>query len=84
MDRRSEKENKMGVMPVGKLIVTMSWPAILSMMIQATYNVVDSIFVARVSEKALTAVTLIFPAQMLIIAVGVGTAIGVNSLIARR
>ena len=84
MDRRSEKENKMGVMPVGRLIVTMSWPAILSMLVHATYNVVDSIFVARVSEKALTAVTLIFPAQMLIIAVGVGTAIGENSLIARR
>jgi len=79
-----QKENKMGTMPVGKLIATMSWPAVLSMMIQALYNVVDSIFVAHLSEKALTAVTLVYPAQIIIIAVGVGTGIGINSLIARR
>ena len=74
----------MGVMPVRKLLLAMSWPATLSMMIQALYNIVDSIFIAAVSEDALTAVTLVFPVQMLLISVGVGTGVGVNSLIARR
>ena len=74
----------MGVMPVGRLVLSMSWPAILSMMIQALYNVVDSIFVAHISENALAAITLIFPVQMLMISVGVGTGLGINSLIARR
>lgn len=78
------EENKMGTMPIGKLMMTMSWPAMLSMLIQALYNVVDSIFVAMISESALTAVTLIFPIQMLLISVAVGTGVGVNSLIARR
>lgn len=78
------EENKMGTMPIGKLMLTMSWPAMLSMLIQALYNVVDSIFVAMISESALTAVTLIFPIQMLLISVAVGTGVGVNSLIARR
>lgn len=78
------RENKMGTMPVGKLIVTMSWPAVLSMLIQALYNIVDSIFVSMISEQALAAVTYIFPVQMLLIAVGVGTGVGVNSLISRR
>lgn len=77
-------ENKMGTMPVGKLIVTMSWPAILSMLIQALYNIVDSIFVSMISEQALSAVTYIYPIQMLLIAVGVGTGVGINSLISRR
>lgn len=67
------RENKMGTMPVGKLIVTMSWPAVLSMLIQAHYNIVDSIFVSMISEQALAAVTYIFPVQMLLVAVGVGT-----------
>lgn len=78
------QENKMGTMPIGRLMLTMSWPAMLSMLIQALYNVVDSIFVAMISESALTAVTLIFPIQMLLISVAVGTGVGVNSLIARR
>lgn len=78
------RENKMGTMPVGKLIATMSWPAILSMLIQALYNIVDSIFVSMISEQALAAVTYIFPVQMLLIAVGVGTGVGINSLISRR
>lgn len=78
------KENKMGTMPVGQLIVSMSWPAVLSMLIQALYNVVDSIFVSMINEEALSAVTYIFPVQMLLIAIGVGTGVGVNSLIARR
>ncbi|NBI64043.1 MATE family efflux transporter [Clostridiales bacterium] len=78
------RENKMGTMPVGKLIVTMSWPAVLSMLIQALYNIVDSIFVSMISEQALAAVTYIFPVQMLLVAVGVGTGVGINSLISRR
>lgn len=78
------EENKMGTMPVGKLMLGMSWPAMLSMLIQALYNVVDSIFVAKISEASLTAVTLIFPIQMVLIAIAVGTGVGVNSLIARK
>lgn len=78
------QENKMGTMPIGRLMLTMSWPAMLSMLIQALYNVVDSVFVAMISESALTAVTLIFPIQMLLISVAIGTGVGVNSLIARR
>jgi putative MATE family efflux protein len=75
---------KMGTSPVGKLIVMMSLPAIFSMLVQALYNVIDGIFISNISEAALTAVTLIFPINMLIIAISVGTGIGVNSLIARR
>lgn len=78
------RENKMGTMPVGKLIVSMSWPAILSMLIQAFYNIVDSIFVSMIGEQALAAVTYIFPVQMLLVAVGVGMGVGINSLISRR
>lgn len=78
------QENKMGVMPIGKLILSMSWPAILSMMMQAMYNVVDSFFVSRLGEQALAAVTYIFPIQFLMISVAVGTGVGINSLISRR
>ena len=78
------RANKMGTMPVGKLIVTMSWPAIASMLIQAMYNVVDSFFVSRLGEEALAAITYIFPVQMVMIACGVGSGLGINSLIARR
>lgn len=78
------QENKMGVMPIGKLILTMSWPAILSMLIQAMYNVVDSYFVSMIGTEALAAVTYIFPFQFMMISVAVGTGVGVNSLIARR
>ena len=74
----------MGVMPVGKLILSMSWPAILSMLIQALYNVVDSYFVSMIGTKALAAVTYIFPVQFVMISVAVGTGVGINSLIARR
>ncbi len=77
------EENKMGVMPIGKLIVSMSLPIMISMLVQALYNVVDSIFVARIDEYALTAVSMAFPIQNLMIAVGVGTAVGVNALLAR-
>lgn len=76
--------NKMGEMPVGRLIIHMSWPAVISMLIQALYNVVDSFFVSLISEQALAAVTYIFPIQMLLISVGVGTGVGINSLISRR
>ena len=82
--RSAISENKMGVAPIPKLLFTMSIPAICSMLLQAVYNVVDSIFVSRISEDALTAVTLVFPIQMLLIAVGVGTGVGLNSLIARK
>lgn len=77
-------QNKMGTMPVFRLIVTMSIPAILSMMVEALYNIVDSYFVSQISENALTAVSLVFPVQNLLIAVAVGTGVGLNSLIARR
>lgn len=77
-------ENKMGVMSEGRLLLSMSVPAMLSMLIQAFYNVIDSIFVAQLGEDALTAISLVFPVQMLLIAVGVGTGVGINSLIARR
>ena len=65
------EENKMGVMPIGKLIVTMSLPIMISMLVQALYNVVDSVFVARIDEYALTAVSMAFPIQNLMIAVSV-------------
>ena len=71
-------------MPVGRLILVMSWPAMLSMMIQAMYNVVDSYFVSRIGEQALAAVTYVTPVQFLMISVGVGTGVGINSLISRR
>ena len=78
------RENKMGTMSMFPLIMSMSLPAMFSMLIQALYNVVDSIFVARYSPKALSAVSLAFPLQLVMVAFAVGTAIGVNSLIARR
>lgn len=77
-------ENKMGTMPEGKLIITMSFPIMLSMLVQALYNIVDSAFVARISEDALTAVSLAFPVQLLMIAVATGTGVGVNALLSRR
>ena len=76
-------ENKMGVMPIKQLIITMSLPMMISMLVQALYNVVDSIFVARISENALTAVTLAFPMQNLMIALGSGTGVGINALLSR-
>lgn len=77
------KENKMGVMPIKKLLITMSLPMIISMLVQALYNIVDSIFVAQISENALTAVSLAFPLQNLMIAFAGGTAVGVNALLSR-
>ena len=77
-------ENKLGVMPIGKLLVVMSVPTMFSMLIQALYNIVDSIFVSRFSEKALTAVSLAFPMQMLMASFSVGTSVGICSVISRR
>lgn len=80
----NEGQNKMGVMPIGKLMFNMSVPMVISMLVQALYNVVDSFFVSQLSTDALTAVSLAFPMQMLMIAVGVGTSVGMNSYMSRR
>ncbi|MDO4941797.1 MAG: MATE family efflux transporter [Lachnospiraceae bacterium] len=77
-------ENKMGVMPVPQLVISMSFPIMISMLVQSLYNIVDSIFVAKISEEALTATSIAYSAQMLQIAVAVGTGVGVNSLVSRR
>ena len=78
-----QKENKMGVMPIKKLVISMSLPMMVSMLVQALYNVVDSIFVSQVCEDALTAVSLAFPAQNLMIGVATGTGVGINALLSR-
>lgn len=77
------KENKMGTMPIPKLLISMSLPMMLSMLVQALYNIVDSIFVAQINEYALTAVSLAFPLQNLMIAVASGTGVGINALLSR-
>lgn len=76
-------ENKMGVMPVGRLLFNMAGPMIVSMLVQALYNVVDSVFVAQLNEDALSALSLAFPMQNFMIAVGTGLGVGVNALISR-
>ena len=78
------QENKMGTQPILPLILKMSIPAMFSMLVQSLYNVVDSYFVAKISEQALTAVSLANPAQTLMISFAVGTGVGVNSLVSRR
>lgn len=83
MEKNVKTENKMGYMPEGKLLLNMSLPMMLSMLVQAMYNIVDSIFVSRISEDALTAVSLAFPLQSLMIAIAAGTGVGVNALISR-
>ena len=83
MTEQVKPGNKMADMPIAKLIVTMALPMMLSMMIQALYNIVDSVFVSRVCEQALTAVSLAFPAQNLMIGLATGTAVGVNALMGR-
>ena len=77
------QENKMGVMPVGKLIANMALPMVISMLVQALYNVVDSIYVSQVSESAVTALSLAFPIQNLLIGFAVGIGVGVNSLLSK-
>lgn len=83
MAEEIQKENKMGYMPIPKLLFTMSMPMIVSMLVQALYNVVDSAFVAKLNEDALTAVSMAFPVQNLMIAVAVGTGVGINALLSR-
>lgn len=78
-----EKKNKMGCMPMPKLIINMSLPLMFSLLIQSLYNIVDSIFVAKLGQEALTAVSLAYPAQILMIAVAVGTSVGINSLLSK-
>ena len=76
-------ENKMGIMPIAPLLAGMAVPMMISMLVQALYNVVDSIFVARLSQDALNAVSLAFPLQNLMIAIGGGTGVGMNALLSR-
>lgn len=83
MAERLENKNRMGTEPVPSLLVKMSLPIIISFLVQSVYNLVDSIFVARLSEKALTAVSLCFPVQNIMIAFAVGTGIGTTALISR-
>lgn len=78
-----KEENKMGVMPVNKLLISMSLPMMASMLVQALYNIVDSIFVSRINENALTAVSLAFPLQTLMIAFGAGTGVGINAMLSK-
>lgn len=81
--KAGKSENKMGTMSINKLLISMSLPMMISMLVQALYNIVDSIFVARVSENALTAVSMAFPLQTLMIGVSVGTGTGVNAILSR-
>ena len=83
LTKRKRPKNKMGTMPINKLIINMSLPLITSMFVQAFYNIVDSLFVARINEDALTAVSMSFPAQNLMISAGVGVGVGITALIAR-
>ena len=83
MQANNPKENKMGVMPVDKLLVNMALPIIISMLVQAFYNVVDSIYVSQISESAVTALSLAFPVQNLQIGFAVGIGVGVNSLLSK-
>ena len=77
------RENKMRVMPVGKLLFTMALPLAISMLVQAFYNVVDSIYVSRVSESAVTALSLAFPIQNLMIGFATGIGVGMNALLSK-
>ena len=83
MENQLVKENKMGVMPVNRLLLSMAVPMMISMLVQALYNVVDSVFVSRISENALTAVSLAFPMQNLLISFAVGFGVGINALMSR-
>ena len=77
-------KNKLAEMPIRPLLYTMAVPLMLSLLIQSLYNIVDSIFVARLSETALTAASLVYAIQFLMIAIGVGTAVGLNALLSRK
>lgn len=80
----AKSENKMGSMPINKLIITVSLPMMISMLVQALYNIVDSIFVAKLSEDALTSVSLAYSMQQLMIAVSTGTGVGINALLSKH
>ena len=82
-DENVIKENKMGVLPINRLLLGMSVPMMASMLVQALYNIVDSIFVSRISENALTAVSLAFPIQSVMIALGGGMGVGVNAILSK-
>lgn len=84
MSETQIQQNKMGVLPIPRLLVSMSLPIIVSMLVQALYNIIDSIFVARISEDALTAVSLAFPVQSLMISVATGTGVGINALLSKN
>ena len=83
MSTSTATENKMGIQPINKLLLSMSLPIMISMIIQALYNIVDSIFVSKISENAFTAVSLAFPVQNLMIALGAGTGVGINALLSK-
>ena len=83
MSATTLRENKMGVMPIGKLLMNMALPMIISMLVQALYNVVDSIYVSRISESAVTALSLAFPVQNMQIGFAVGIGVGINSLLSK-
>ena len=83
MQQNPPRENKMGVMPINRLLLSMAVPIMISMLVQALYNIVDSYFVSKISENALNAVSLAFPAQNLMIAVGTGTGVGINALLSK-
>ncbi len=84
MEETIRQENKMGVMPIPRLLISMSLPMMISMLVQALYNIVDSMFVAKLCEEALTAVSLAFPIQTLMISVASGTGVGINALLSRN
>ena len=83
MSTNSLQENKMGVMPEGRLLLNMALPMIVSMLVQALYNVVDSMFVARISENALAALSMAFPVQNLMVALAAGLGVGLNAVLSR-
>lgn len=83
-ERQLEKENIMGILPVNKLLFTMAWPLVLSMVIQGCYNIVDSVFVSYISADAFIALSLVYPVQMLLTSVNIGIGVGVNALLSRR
>lgn len=84
MEGTQKPQNKLGVMPIPRLVASVSIPLMVSMLVQSLYNIVDGIFVSHISEDALTATSLAYPAQMLMLAVSVGTGVGVNAILSRR
>ena len=78
-----KNENKMGTMPVNKLLLNMAIPMIISMLVQALYNIIDSIWVSNINQDAMTAISLAFPMQNLMMSIGIGTGVGVNALLSK-